>query len=212
MNKAQRCGRLPTPQADRRRGGVAVGRVYAPSQSSSVFPLTTARPSPDGARTAPTTRMRTPVASKIALAIAAATGRIEGSPAPVGQTLHKLISTTSIISGFSNIEDRVGRTESNTGRHSNDRDRLPFPDGTAPPCTMLPSMVLVDHPVDDLTATSAARLRRRSCRCYDQRQPRQRSPRWFRCAARQPCRKRGRCCSSSRGEGRSPSQFLPPPP
>src|SRR5205085_8346460 len=31
-----------------------------------------------------TRRMRTPVASKIALAIAAATGRIDGSPAPVG--------------------------------------------------------------------------------------------------------------------------------
>ena len=31
-----------------------------------------------------TRRMRTPVASKIALAIAAATGRIGGSPAPVG--------------------------------------------------------------------------------------------------------------------------------
>ena len=31
-----------------------------------------------------TRRMRTPVASKIALAIAAATGRIEGSPAPLG--------------------------------------------------------------------------------------------------------------------------------
>jgi len=30
------------------------------------------------------TRRRTPVASKIALAIAAATGRIDGSPAPVG--------------------------------------------------------------------------------------------------------------------------------
>ena len=31
-----------------------------------------------------TRRMRTPVASKMALAIAAATGRIDGSPAPVG--------------------------------------------------------------------------------------------------------------------------------
>ena len=31
-----------------------------------------------------TRRMRTPVASKIALAMAAATGRIDGSPAPVG--------------------------------------------------------------------------------------------------------------------------------
>src|SRR4029453_9200800 len=31
-----------------------------------------------------TRRMRTPVASKIALAIAAASGRIDGSPAPVG--------------------------------------------------------------------------------------------------------------------------------
>ena len=34
-----------------------------------------------------TRRMRTPVASKIALAIAAATGRIDGSPAPVGGDL-----------------------------------------------------------------------------------------------------------------------------
>ena len=31
-----------------------------------------------------TRRMRTPVASKMALAMAAATGRIEGSPAPLG--------------------------------------------------------------------------------------------------------------------------------
>jgi len=34
-----------------------------------------------------TRRMRTPVASKIALATAAVSGRIEGSPAPDGATL-----------------------------------------------------------------------------------------------------------------------------
>jgi hypothetical protein len=40
-----------------------------------------------------TRRRRTPVASKMALAIAAATGRIEGSPAPAGATTGRLRST-----------------------------------------------------------------------------------------------------------------------
>ena len=54
-----------------------------------------------------TRRMRTPVASKIALAIAAATGRIEGSPAPVGAASGRLISTQSIVSGVSPMS-RIG--------------------------------------------------------------------------------------------------------
>src|SRR5215510_9199001 len=40
-----------------------------------------------------TRRMRTPVASNTALAMAPATGRIEGSPAPVGSRSGRLIST-----------------------------------------------------------------------------------------------------------------------
>ena len=51
--------------------------------------------------------MRTPVASKIALAIAAATGRIYGSPAPVGGWSGWLISTKSIVSGVS-VMSRIG--------------------------------------------------------------------------------------------------------
>ena len=41
--------------------------------------------------------IRTPVASKIALAMAAATGRIDGSPAPEGAISGWLISTKSIF-------------------------------------------------------------------------------------------------------------------
>src|SRR5437667_12613699 len=48
-----------------------------------------------------TRRMRTPVASKIAFAIAADSGRIEGSPAPVGASSGWLISTTSTSAGVS---------------------------------------------------------------------------------------------------------------
>ena len=51
--------------------------------------------------------MRTPVASKIALAIAAATGRIDGSPAPVGGSSGWLISAKSIVSGVS-VMSRIG--------------------------------------------------------------------------------------------------------
>src|SRR3954462_15374186 len=43
-----------------------------------------------------TRRMRTPVASKIALAIAAASGRIDGPPAPVGAAVGRSSNTTSI--------------------------------------------------------------------------------------------------------------------
>jgi len=45
--------------------------------------------------------MRTPVASKMALAIAAATGRIDGSPAPDGAISGWLMITTSIWPGVS---------------------------------------------------------------------------------------------------------------
>jgi hypothetical protein len=41
------------------------------------------------------------------LAIAAATGRIEGSPAPVGGASGRLISTQSIVSGVSPMS-RIG--------------------------------------------------------------------------------------------------------
>ena len=51
--------------------------------------------------------MRTPVASKIALAIAAATGRMLGSPAPVGGSSGWLISAKSIFSGVS-VMSRIG--------------------------------------------------------------------------------------------------------
>ena len=54
-----------------------------------------------------TRRMRTPVASKIALAIAAATGRMLGSPAPDGSISGWLISTKSIFSGVS-VMSRIG--------------------------------------------------------------------------------------------------------
>ena len=45
--------------------------------------------------------------NQIAFAIAAATGRIEGSPAPVGGSSGWLISTTSIVSGVS-VMSRIG--------------------------------------------------------------------------------------------------------
>src|SRR5262249_42077090 len=54
-----------------------------------------------------TRRMRTPVASKIALAIAAGTVRVAGSPAPVPGSSGRLMSTTSICSGASWIS-RIG--------------------------------------------------------------------------------------------------------
>jgi hypothetical protein len=52
-------------------------------------------------------RRRTPVASKIALAIAAAAGRIAASPAPYGGSSGRLINTMSIASGASAMS-RVG--------------------------------------------------------------------------------------------------------
>jgi hypothetical protein len=57
--------------------------------------------------------MRTPVASKIALAIAAATGRIEGSPAPVGAESGRSISTQSIVPGVS-LMSRIGYVSQST--------------------------------------------------------------------------------------------------
>src|SRR5215471_9957138 len=54
-----------------------------------------------------TRRMRTPVASKIAFAIAAATGRIAGSPEPLGAISGRLIRTTSIAWGAS-VMSRIG--------------------------------------------------------------------------------------------------------
>src|SRR5262249_10346931 len=54
-----------------------------------------------------TRRMRTPVASKIAFAIAAVSGRIEGSPAPDGGTFGRSISTMSIRAGVS-VMSRIG--------------------------------------------------------------------------------------------------------
>lgn len=56
-----------------------------------------------------TRRMGTQVTSKIALAIAAATGRIDGSPAPVGAASGRLIRTMSIAASVPVMsEDRVG--------------------------------------------------------------------------------------------------------
>src|SRR5215475_9921261 len=54
-----------------------------------------------------TRRMRTPVASKIALAIAAATGLIDGSPAPDGAISGWSISTVSMLDGVS-VMSRIG--------------------------------------------------------------------------------------------------------
>jgi hypothetical protein len=52
-------------------------------------------------------RMRTPVASKMALAIAAATGRVDASPAPVLGSSGRLIITMSICSGTC-VMSRIG--------------------------------------------------------------------------------------------------------
>src|SRR5215831_10194911 len=54
-----------------------------------------------------TRRIRTPVASNMAFAMAAATGRIDGSPAPVGAISGWLISTTFTSAGVSVIS-RIG--------------------------------------------------------------------------------------------------------
>ena len=55
-------------------------------------------------------RIRTPVASNIALAIAAATGLIDGSPAPVGARSGWLISTTLHFGRrLRDIEDRISQ-------------------------------------------------------------------------------------------------------
>src|SRR6266571_1678925 len=54
-----------------------------------------------------TRRSRTPVASKNAFATAAGITRMEGSPAPLGGTSGRLISTTSMASGASPIS-RIG--------------------------------------------------------------------------------------------------------
>src|SRR5262249_57651335 len=54
-----------------------------------------------------TRRSRTPVASKMALAMAAATGRIDGSPAPVGGSSGWLIKTTLTSAGVS-VMSRIG--------------------------------------------------------------------------------------------------------
>src|SRR6266436_7340592 len=52
-------------------------------------------------------RRRTPVASKTALAMAAATGRIELSPAPAGGNSARFSSTMSTVSGAS-VMSRIG--------------------------------------------------------------------------------------------------------
>ena len=58
-------------------------------------------------RVSGTRRRRTPVALKTALASAAATGRIELSPAPAGGRSGRLISTMSTASGAS-VMSRIG--------------------------------------------------------------------------------------------------------
>ena len=54
-----------------------------------------------------TRRTRTPVASKMALAIAAGTVRVDGSPAPCGAISGRLMSTMSTDSGAS-ASSRIG--------------------------------------------------------------------------------------------------------
>ena len=57
-----------------------------------------------------TRRMRTPVASKIALAIAAATGRIDGSPAPVGGWSGLVEQhDVDLLRRLGDVEDRIGQ-------------------------------------------------------------------------------------------------------
>jgi hypothetical protein len=82
------------PQRGAKRSGAALIRVQRKSWTPGLRCVTSRR----SARGTPlydsaaftrsgengTRRMRTPVASKMAFAIAAATGRIDGSPAPVG--------------------------------------------------------------------------------------------------------------------------------
>jgi hypothetical protein len=54
--------------------------------------------------------MRTPVASKIALAIAAATGRIDGSPEPVGGRHACKLGLEGIVSKRKDSAYRSGRS------------------------------------------------------------------------------------------------------
>ena len=77
-----RCTRSPRLRACKRGEVRACGSATASSYDSACF----TRSGENGTR-----RRRTPVASKMALAIAAATGRIDGSPAPVGASSGRLM-------------------------------------------------------------------------------------------------------------------------
>src|SRR3954447_9038804 len=87
----------------RKKGPARVGSAPLMSTDAAVYDSACfTRSGENGTR-----RIRTPVASKMALAMAAATGRVEGSPAPDGAISGWLISTTSIVSGVS-VMSRMG--------------------------------------------------------------------------------------------------------
>src|ERR1700686_4157262 len=92
--------RLAEVEYIRLRPGEGAGRAQPNRQPYDIAAFT--RSGENGTR-----RSRTPVASKIALAIAAATGRLDGSPAPEGGISEWSISTTSIFSGVS-LMSRIG--------------------------------------------------------------------------------------------------------
>ena len=90
------------------RPGIRVAGPFACSVARDDAPYDSAcftRSGENGTR-----RMRTPVASKIALAIAAATGRIDGSPAPVGGDL-RMVDQHDVdrLRRLGDVEDRIGQ-------------------------------------------------------------------------------------------------------
>ena len=95
--------RTPTPPATSGEGSAEpVSRRAIPSQRYDSACFT--RSGENGTR-----RMRTPVASKIALAIAAATGRIDGSPAPDRRDL-RMVDQHDVdrLRRLGDVEDRIG--------------------------------------------------------------------------------------------------------
>src|SRR5215470_7135245 len=86
------------------RGHQSGASQYQPTRARLIVQLSAdfTRSGENGTR-----RMRTPVASNIALAMAAATGLMDGSPAPLGGRSGWLISTTFTSAGVSVIS-RIG--------------------------------------------------------------------------------------------------------
>src|SRR4029078_853200 len=86
--------------------------AVSPTRHQSDFPLYDSAPFTRSGENG-TLRRRTPVAPKTASAIAAATGRIDGSPAPVGAISGRLISTTFTSRGVS-VMSRIGQVNQST--------------------------------------------------------------------------------------------------